>query len=204
MPTGYTAAIKDGLTFEQFAMNCARAFGACISLRDEPDGGEKIPERFEPSDYHQRALAKAQQELAGVEALLPDECEQRAAEEHRQNEELRLQRLREVEDLEQKYGEMLDAVNEWVPPSGDHRELREFMRDQIKQSAKFDCDTEFYTRPTPQLTGAEWKKQRIDTLQGSIVYHEEGHAKEVERTNQRNEWIRLLRESLASPQPAPV
>jgi Tfp pilus assembly protein PilN len=196
MPTGYTAAIKGGLTFEQFAMSCARAFGACISLRDESGGGEKIPERFEPSDYHQRALAKAQQELADVKALTPDACEQRATEEHRQAEEHRQQCLREVEDLRQKYDQMLDAVSEWVPPSADHRELRTFMRDQIEQSSKFDCDTEFYTRPTPRLTGAEWKKQRIKTLQGSIVYHEEGHAAEVERTNQRNEWIRLLRESL--------
>ena len=196
MPTGYTAAIKDGLTFEQFAMSCARAFGACISLRDESGGGEKIPERFEPSDYHQRKLAEAQQELALIEAMTPYECEQSAATDYLSAEGARQRQLRDMEDLRQKYDQMLDAVNEWVPPSADHRELRTFMRDQIEQSSKFDCDTEFYAMPTLRLTGAEWKKQRIKTLQGSIVYHEEGHAAEVERTNQRNEWIRLLRESL--------
>jgi uncharacterized membrane protein YccC len=196
MPTGYTAAIKDGITFERFAMNCARAFGACITLRDESGGGEKIPERFEPSDYHQRKLAEAQQELALIEAMTRYECEQSAATGYLSAEGARQRQLREMEDLRQKYDQMLESVNEWVPPSKDHRELREFMRDQIQQSAKFDCDTEFYAMPTPRLTGAEWKKQRIKTLKGSIVYHEEGHAAEVERTNQRNEWIRLLRESL--------
>lgn len=50
MPTGYTADIKDGISFETYAMNCARAFGACVSLRDKPSGGKVIPDAFEPSD----------------------------------------------------------------------------------------------------------------------------------------------------------
>jgi hypothetical protein len=196
MPTGYTAAIKDGITFEQFAMNCARAFGACITLRDESGGGEKIPERFEPSDYHQRKLIEARDQIAEIDALTPDECEQRAAEEHRQNEALRCERLRENKALQQKYDQMLDSVNAWIPPSADHLKLREFMRDQIQQSAKFDCDTEFYSKPTQSLNGTEWKAQRIAKLQHDIDYHAREQAAEVGRTNQRNEWIRLLRESL--------
>jgi len=39
MPTGYTAEIYEGekeVTFEKFALTCARAFGACITIRDEP------------------------------------------------------------------------------------------------------------------------------------------------------------------------
>lgn len=40
MPTGYTADIKDGIDFKTYAMNCARAFGACVMLRDEPGGGD--------------------------------------------------------------------------------------------------------------------------------------------------------------------
>lgn len=35
MPTGYTADIKDGITFRDFALRCARAFGATIMQRDE-------------------------------------------------------------------------------------------------------------------------------------------------------------------------
>lgn len=33
MPTGYTAAIADGIDFKTFAMNCTRALGACVTLR---------------------------------------------------------------------------------------------------------------------------------------------------------------------------
>ncbi|KKK60691.1 hypothetical protein LCGC14_3021870, partial [marine sediment metagenome] len=31
MPTGYTACIKDGISFEKFVMQCARAMGACVT-----------------------------------------------------------------------------------------------------------------------------------------------------------------------------
>jgi hypothetical protein len=47
MPTGYTAPIADGMTFEQFALGCARAFGALVTMRDEPSDAP-IPERLEP------------------------------------------------------------------------------------------------------------------------------------------------------------
>ena len=47
-------------------MNCARAFGACVELRDEPGGGDRIPEAFEPSDYHLKAVEKARSELGMV------------------------------------------------------------------------------------------------------------------------------------------
>jgi hypothetical protein len=59
MPTGYTADIKNGISFKTFAMNCARAFGACVTLRDEPGGGDKIPEAFEASTYHAQQVEKA-------------------------------------------------------------------------------------------------------------------------------------------------
>ena len=35
MPTGYTAElIEKGMEFNDFVLTCARAFGACIELRD--------------------------------------------------------------------------------------------------------------------------------------------------------------------------
>jgi hypothetical protein len=36
MPTGYTAAIKDGISFEKFVWDCARGMGALVMMRDEP------------------------------------------------------------------------------------------------------------------------------------------------------------------------
>ena len=38
MPTGYTADIQDGkiTTLREYALSCARAFGALIMMRDDP------------------------------------------------------------------------------------------------------------------------------------------------------------------------
>ena len=60
MPTGYTLELYDGkdITFEEFVLKCARAFGALINMRDEPRDAP-IPERFEPSYYHLKELIKA-------------------------------------------------------------------------------------------------------------------------------------------------
>lgn len=58
MPTGYTADIQNDITFQQFALNCACAFGACISLRDEP-AGTQIQEVFEPDiKYYDKNIEK--------------------------------------------------------------------------------------------------------------------------------------------------
>lgn len=97
MPTGYTADIKDGIDFKTYAMNCARAFGACVMLRDEPGGGERIPDAFEPSDlfvrYHLKAVEKARVELAALDAMTPAECERAAAKAWDDAETSRLMRL---------------------------------------------------------------------------------------------------------------
>lgn len=196
MPTGYTAPIADDISFEQFVMGCARGFGALIMMRDEPNDAP-IPERFEPSDYHLKKLEKLQAELDELSALTPADWDARAAEAYSAAENRRLDRLIELSDLRGKYAAMLQSVNAWVPPSADHVHLQEFMRKQITESIDFDCDASYYSSETPRLSGAEWMAQRREKLKRDIAYHEKEHKAEVERTNQRNEWIRLLRESLA-------
>ena len=64
MATGYTHAIEKGISFETFALTCARAFGACINLRDEP--GSTLPtvdNIVDDTPYHKESLAEANQRL---------------------------------------------------------------------------------------------------------------------------------------------
>lgn len=196
MPTGYTQPIADGITFEQFALNCARAFGACITLRDEQGGGEKIPDSFEPSDYHEKALIKARADLAAIQALSPEECESSADHDFKADQASRDDQKARMVDLRQKYEDMLVKVEAWNPPSTDHVGMKEFMYKQITESINWDCSYTHYDEPAVRLTGTEWREQKMKTILGSIEYHKESHAKEIERTNQRNEWVRLLRTSL--------
>lgn len=57
MPTGYTAGVKDGTVtdFKAFVMQCARAFGALIDMRDDPSD-VPIPKSFAPSSYGKNIL----------------------------------------------------------------------------------------------------------------------------------------------------
>jgi hypothetical protein len=58
MPTGYTAKLmEEGQSFPEFAMRCARNFGALIMMRDE-SLDVPIPEQFEPSDYYRKKLSE--------------------------------------------------------------------------------------------------------------------------------------------------
>lgn len=63
MPTGYTSGVAVGKVtdFREFALQCARAFGACISLSDE-SSDTPIPEEFKPDS------ANSEKVLSAIEA----------------------------------------------------------------------------------------------------------------------------------------
>ncbi len=196
MPTGYTAAIKDGISFETFVMNCARAFGACVTLRDEPGGGEQIPNEFTPSSYHTDHANEARVKLVFLHRMEPEQRERRAAQEWDRAETSRLAVLQEHRKLRESYEAMLAKVKAWEPPTPDHTGLHEFMCEQIEQSISFDCEESYYNTPSLRLTGQQWFEQERERLVRQITHHEKEHAAEVERAAQRTAWVRALRESL--------
>lgn len=196
MPTGYTAPIKDGITFTEFAMNCARAMGACVMLRDEPGGGEKIPDKFEPSSFYLNRMVEAEQQLERLKAISLEDAEAEAKKAHEDSEARRIKNLEDCIQLREKYRSMLEAVNDWEPPTKEHQGLKNFMQQQIVDSISFDCNEEFYSEPHIQLSGKQWLDNQLDAARQEIARSSKKHAEEVHRTNQRNEWISSLRKSL--------
>ena len=197
MPTGYTAAIADGVTFEQFALNCARAFGALIDMRDEPSDAP-IPERFEPSNYHEKKIAEINDELVRLKEMSQDEAKMVAHQEWRAAEQHRLERLEESRALRAKYEAMLAKVEAWMPPTDEHWRLHEFMIEQIMSSINFDCNEDYYSKPTVKLSGVQWRKDRRLMLSKSLDYHHQQHADEVRRAEERTNWVSSLRKSLTA------
>lgn len=132
MPTGYTHGVQDGTVteFRDFALICARAFGATILMRDDPMDAP-IPDEFQSSTYH-------------------------------------LDRLKELE-IEQSA--------------------------QLRESIDFDCSTRYETEPVLK-SGKEWLESRRQIVARDIACNTKQHEEEVHRTNERNRWIRQLRESL--------
>lgn len=202
MPTGYTAGVADGTitTFPEFAMRCARSFGALIEMRDSPSDAP-IPDAFEPSTYHRERIAEARAELARLEAMTPEEIQAGAEEANREAMESWERRVREDCETRQRYEAMLTEARAWEPPSPEHRGMKTFMVEQLEESIRYDATK--WERPEPE-TPEDWHSDRIAKAARDIAYHTEEDRKERERTAERNRWVRLLRESLegyATPVP---
>lgn len=196
MPTGYTDVIKDGITFQQFAMNCARAFGACVMMRDDPTD-KPIPEKFEPSTWHKKELSKAYKELERINSLNAGEAKEEAFVEFVQEAQRQEEAITKDRKLVGQYKDMLYQVRQWQPLAADHIGLKDFMIQQIESSIKFDSMEDYYIKHAPQkLTGEQWLAMKKQEAQRDIAYHTKENDAEIERTNSRNEWVRALRESL--------
>lgn len=194
MPTGYTAYVQDGATFEEFVWRCARNFGALVTMRHDP-AGDPVPESFTPSTYHVDRIAEVERELAELEAMTSDGAKTRAAEDREAAKQRNAERMAKVAEIRRKYEAMLDQVRAWEPPSTDHENLKRFMIDQLRESIDFDCRE--YREPMPTLDGAVWLAEKRERGLRDLGYHHKEHGKELERVEQRNRWVRQLRESLA-------
>lgn len=154
MPTGYTADLYEGkdVTFEEFALGCARAFGALITMRDD-DSQTPIPEQFEPSEFYANELREAQAELAEAEQRTDADWEALVLKSHEEN----LTRISgwKTRDAARKerYEGMLSQVEAWEPPTDEHQGLKEFMAEQLRSSIDFDT-TQSYPEPVLKSASA--------------------------------------------------
>ena len=197
MPTGYTAKVQKGISFEEYALDCARAFGALVTMRDEPSDKE-IPEKLIPDDYHLKAKVLLEEELSTLKALTEVEADKLAFENYITEELRREDRLKELALIEERYNVMLSKVESWVAPTKDHDNLKEFMTSQLVDSIDFDCGTSYSDTPTIRMTGTQYRSEREAELYKEISYHLKSYSEEVKRTDERNKWIEELRNSLVN------
>lgn len=194
MPTGYTDAIKNGITFNEFVWSCARAFGALIMMRDDASDAP-IP-KFQPSTYNADRLLVEEVELAALLKMTPAEADAAALAvyeaEYKQVEKWNQEKV----ELLKKYEQMLASVTAWEPPTPEHSGLKKFMAEQIQQSIDFDCRPS--ELPEPQR-GKVWLENKVASTRRSIEYHREENIKEIDRTDGRNEWVEALDKSVPRP-----
>ncbi len=193
MATGYTHKIADGISFNEFVMSCARAFGALVTMKDE-DADAKIPV-FEASSYHVEAIKAAKTGLAKMEAMSESKATTEARKAHKATLDANLVGVRKAEYLKKQYQGMLNHVKNWHPPTTEHQGLKDFMAEQITTSISHDCDTSYYKDPC-LLTGKAWKRKQIKRFRWDLDYHTKENAEDIERTSGRNDWVRELQESL--------
>lgn len=198
MPTGYTHGVETGeiTDFREYALRCARNFGACIMLRDEPLSSE-IPE-FKPSDYYADSLAEASRELA--EFLAMNESERRVlhAMEQAKNAERAAEGIADAKLKRDRYEAMLEKARAFRSPSDHHDSYAKFLVDQLTSSIEFDCSTDYWDSLAKPVPFELWEKKKLETLHNSVSWRAKENLDEINRTRERNEWVRKLKEALAS------
>jgi hypothetical protein len=201
MPTGYTYEVVEGKVtdFPTFALTCARAFGACITMRDEP-ADAPIPEEFAPSTYSATRLIEAKAKLEQLRAMTLEQVAAAAVAAYEQG-------CRSADEYDAKQAAednrldaMLTEVEKWTPPTAEHVEMKTFMVEQLTISRHGDYRA---SRPK-KLTGKEWLEDAIRQAMRDVEYHTAEQAKEEERAKGRTAWVKALRQSLQPlPQQSP-
>lgn len=194
MPTGYTVAVQDGKVteFRDYALSCARAMGALIMMRDEPFDAP-IPDEFKPSDYHTKALVEAEQRLAVLLAMNPEEVDRASRDAQTKTIQEHNARNAKKETTRHRYEAMLAKVMTWQPPSPEHEPFKDFMASQLRDSIDWDCKL---NDPPALLTSRDWHARAVDSTRRDIKYHREKMVEEEQRAAERTLWVRQLKESL--------
>lgn len=196
MPTGYTHDVQSGeiTEFRDFALSCARAFGALVTMRDAPDSAP-IPDNLEPNTkYHDDEIARNEAILAEITGLSDAKCDARARKQFDKELKCHNERQQERRQHKMRYETMLKKVNKWSAPA-DHMKLKEFMKQQLTESINYDC-SDYYDSTPVRLTGEEWRREQLENAASSLEYHRDEREKEIKRTDANNKWLRQLRDSL--------
>lgn len=207
MPTGYTAGIIDGeiTTFEQFAKQCARAFGATVHMRDDDMKAPYV--KREPSDYHSKAIAVAEQQY-NESKTIPD-AELIA----NKKAELLKSRAYHVEALEkskvgyERMNAILQRAYAYEPPTPEHDGIKSFMIQQLTETIKhdFEWSDKYHNGKLKEIDEAlksinpeSVRREMASSAIKNIAYHEKEYNQEVLRCNESNQWVDLFFKSIDS------
>ena len=204
MPTGYTEGIINGKieTFQEFAKQCMRAFGATIHMRDESMDKEYEPRT--PSDYHIKALEKAKEKLKQVESLTDTELIEMRTKELEESKKYHLESIAKAKNARAKLEKFLAQAIEFKAPTPDHEGLRKFMIEQLQSTIDFDGKTDYHDEVLAEiqmeLKNIDAKQIRcsmIDDANEDIAYHLKIHEEDIKSCAESNTWVETLLNSLA-------
>jgi hypothetical protein len=197
MPTGYTANIIKGISFESFALDCAKSISMLSRMKDEPFA--RVPDKFKPKRYHLDEMNECQTILDHVKEMSKEVCDSKSKEQFFTEKNRLNISIEEKKHIKKKYTEMLKKVFKWEPPTNDHKELKGFMTRQIEFSIDADCNIDYSISQFKKLkekSGEEWRKTQIEVLEKEIKYHKEEYDKEVLNCEIITKWVGELRKSI--------
>ncbi len=196
MPTGYTQKLMEtGESFEAFCLRCARAFGACVMMRDD-DMEEPIRE-FKPSDFHLKAGRAAKIKLAKLKRMTKRQQIAYGVREKAKAIKMYRKIMADEEAQNKRLSGMRVAVERWTAPTAEHDGLKKFMLEQIDRCVH---DHAYYQGRIDEVIAKDaesYYAEAVERTASDVTYSAKEYAEECERTRKRNEWVKQLKASLA-------
>ena len=199
MPSSYTSDIyyEKDVILKEFALKCARNFGALVHMRDESLDTPIRLKNLEDS-YHKKRIEELESEL---ENLKSNPKSIKDLEKEYNLEILKIKdedekRNKKIMDLKYRYESLLKQVEAWVPPTSEHINLKKFMIQQLMESIEYDCIE--YSQLTHFPSKEDWIKERMSNSQlyKDLEYYKTEFEKYKKHAIKSNEWIIQLEESL--------
>lgn len=195
MPSGYTADVAEGkvTSLKEFALTCARAFGALIEMRDEPHDAP-IPKQFEvDTSHYDEVINDAQVDLDRLLNSTPEELETLCLARNERVKEYSLERLRKNEDTRANYLSMIAKVEAWEDAPEN---MKEFMLQQLNDSLKYDVSDDPLKYCDTVMNVEEWVESETESLRRQIENYTEYREEEIARVKDRNEWLAKFHKSI--------
>lgn len=196
MPTGYTAKLmEEGQSFPDFVMQCARAFGACVEMRDDPMD-KPIPDKFEADDHHDKALVKSEAELTRLKLMTGAERDSFGLQALEEAFTQRREWAQKDADENARIAAVVESVSIWQPPSPNHVELKNFMLQQLATSRH---RMEYHTEELHKLQvmrPVDFYNKAVEQAEWYVTYHKEQREEAIKRAEGRTDWVQQLRKSL--------
>jgi hypothetical protein len=204
MPTGYTAGIIDGeiTTFEQFATQCSRAFGATIHMRDNPLDSPYEPRT--PSEYYVNSLQSQREKLEETKTMTDEAIVQDFETLLKDSLEYHERELEKTKVNLGRLNSIMESAKSWVPPTEDHEGVRDYMIDQLEITIKADGDPSYHVNKIVQakkeleegIDPKVYREEKIKEIEDRISYYGAEVQKELERCKQSNDWMDKFLESI--------
>lgn len=206
MPTGYTADLYEGkdVTFEEFVLNCARAFGAFIYQRDnDPKEAPKLLE-YDSGNWYEQSLKKALARRDELENMSEDEINRQYLAYVQEKTDYARDAEQRRAEMRVRYDSMLRKVKEWDVSDAKGTlipNLKDFMIEQLESSIKFDTSPTTYGSEIYE-SAIEWYDDESNNAIRNIEYYTEQIQKEKAKVERQNaEAIELYKSlRLAAPQ----
>jgi hypothetical protein len=203
MPTGYTSGIIDGKTktFEEYAKQCMRAFGATIHMRDDSLNSEYEPRT--PSSYYTDRIFELQKELDDLKNTSDEKLLENIKSKYAEQKEYLAKRVLEKEKTRTLLYKFLNTAINYNPPTEEHVGIKKFMIEQLEMTISSDCDTDYELTELQKLKSlannvdvAQIREELTSSINESLEYYQKEFNKELKRCTDSNLWVEHFLQSL--------